>query len=87
MSLIALVSVFILYLVVSFVALFTYGAALDKNIISNITESTHKNFLDYILLISFLLITGMHIPIVFFVGKEALLIIVDEARRKTISKS
>ena len=33
----------------------------------------------------FMIITAMHIPIVFFVGKESLIIIVDEIMRGTIA--
>jgi len=35
----------------------------------------------------FIVIAAMHIPIVFFIGKENILIIVDEILRKSTSKS
>jgi len=34
----------------------------------------------------FMMIAAMHIPIVFFIGKESILIIVDEIWRKSTSR-
>jgi hypothetical protein len=48
--------------------------------------SKNDDTLSIVLQIIFLLISAMHIPIVFFVGKEAVLIIVDEAINSSISK-
>jgi len=35
----------------------------------------------------FMIIAAMHIPIVFFIGKDAVLIIIDEYMRKTTSNT
>jgi len=35
----------------------------------------------------FMIIAAMHIPIVFFVGKDTVLIIIDEIMRKTTSRA
>jgi hypothetical protein len=39
----------------------------------------------YIMQFMFLIILGCHIPYLFFSGKEALLIIIDETMRRSIS--
>jgi len=63
--------------------LFFYGSALH-NILDNIGEE--ENLQSYILRIVFVLVLGCHIPFIFFQSKEAVLIIVDEYNRKSISK-
>ena len=37
------------------------------------------------LLSFFLIISAMHIPVIFYLGKESILIVVDEIRNKSIS--
>jgi amino acid permease len=61
-----------------------YGDNIKKNFLNNIAEES--GFLPITLEIIFLLIPAMSIPIIFFVGKEACLIIFDEITRRSYSK-
>ena len=64
-----------------------FGEDIDNDIMKNISEKDNKHFTDYILMVLFMIIAAMHIPIVLFIGKEAVLIIVDELMRRTISRA
>ena len=72
------------YVIVSIVALLKFGTKLEGNVLKSVGEASGA--LPIIINIVFLLIVMMHIPIVLFVGKEAFLIIIDEATRKSYSK-
>jgi len=74
---------FISYLSITLVALFTYGDHIEENILTNIGES--NDVFAIFLQIIFLVISAMHIPIVYYIGKENVLIIVDEIVRKSYS--
>lgn len=74
---------FFIYVVIALVALYMYGSEVKGNILEDV--DLVGGALSTVLQVIFLLISAMHIPIVFFVGKEAVLIIVDEAMRKSIS--
>ena len=73
----------IVYLVVSFVGVFSFGTNVSSNILENLDKI--NNVLSYMLLIFFLIISAMHIPVIFYLGKESILIVVDEIRNKSIS--
>ena len=75
---------FVMYLMCGLLGLFFYGSALHENILDNIGEE--ENLQSYLLRIVFVLVLGCHIPFIFFQSKEAVLIIVDEYNRKSISK-
>lgn len=74
---------FTIYMSIILVSLFTYGNTIDENILTNVGKSSDT--FSIILQIIFLVIATMHIPIVYFVGKENVLIIVDELVRRTYS--
>ena len=78
-------SCFTLYIAISVVAIFVFGSDLKSDVMENVSENSDP--LSYILQFLFLIISSMHIPIVLFVGKEAILIIFDECMRKTISNA
>lgn len=73
----------VVYIIVSIVALLKFGTELEGNVLKSV--SFMDGWLPITIDIVFLLIVMMHIPIVLFVGKEALLIIIDEATRKSYS--
>lgn len=74
-----------MYIIVSFVALLKYGTGLEDNVLKNVSDS--DGWIPIVISFVFLLIAMMHIPIVLFVGKEALLIMVDEIMRKSYSNT
>lgn len=53
----------------------------------NISNDPNKTYSNFILMGMFMIIAAMHIPIVFFVGKEAILIIIDEIMRESSTKA
>lgn len=74
----------IIYISASLVAVLKFGNDLHGNVLANVGDL--KGALSIIIDIVFLVIAMMHIPIVLFVGKEAVLIIYDEITRKSYSK-
>jgi len=75
---------FLVYLVTPLLAFGLYGSNVESNLLINIGEE--KDALAIILEIMFLFIAITHIPIIFFIGKEAVLIMFDEATRQSYSK-
>ena len=71
------------YIIVSGVALLKFGSKLEGNILVNVGKL--KGWIPIVVDCIFLIIVMMHIPIVLFVGKEAFLIMVDEAMRGSYS--
>lgn len=71
----------IIYVTVGIVGLIAYGENLKGDIMQNISEEADKPVSNYILMSMFLVIAAMHIPIVFFIGKQAVLIMLDEHLR------
>ena len=73
------------HIAVSVVALLKFGTYLKGNVLENVSDL--DGALPVIVDITFLLITTMHVPIVLFVGKESVLIIIDEIMRKSYSNT
>lgn len=71
------------YIIVSIVALLQYGSRIESNVLQSVSHT--DGWIPVVVDAVFLIIVMMHIPIVLFVGKEALLIIIDEAMRKSYS--
>ncbi|CAI2364867.1 unnamed protein product [Moneuplotes crassus] len=61
-----------------------FGEEVESNLLKNLAGDSRT--LPIILQIVFLIIAIVHIPIIFFIGKEAALIIFDEATRGSYSK-
>jgi len=73
----------LIYCVVGIVGVLAYGKNLKGDIMENISNEVDKPFSNYVLMTMFMIIAAMHIPIVFFIGKECILIIIDELMRKS----
>lgn len=67
-----------------------FGKDLESSVLLNIGDARHdgKAYWEaYIVQISFMAVLMCHIPFIFFSGKEALLIVIDEIMRKSISNA
>jgi len=74
----------VVYVAISIVALLKFGTELEGNVLNNVSHL--DGWLSIVIDFVFLIIAMMHIPIVLFVGKEAFLIIIDEATRRSYSQ-
>ena len=78
-----------IYLLVSVSTIFMYGSNIQDNVLQNIGKSypavANVFWESFVMEILFLTILGCHIPYIYFSGKEALLIVVDEIMRRSIS--
>lgn len=72
------------YTVVPLLGFGLYGAKVKGNLLKNISDESGA--LPTILQCLFLIIAVVHIPIIFFIGKEAVLTIFDEITRGSYSK-
>jgi amino acid permease len=79
----AIVIVYLVYISSPLLSFELYGNDLKANLLKNISEET--DVIPTILCFLFLVIAIVHIPIIFFIGKEAVLIIFDELIRKSYS--
>lgn len=79
----ALILVFVVYMIVSFIGVYAYGSSVSDNILKNL--DVKSNVFSYFLLVFFMVISAMHIPVIFYLGKESVLVTVDEIRNKSIS--
>lgn len=83
-DLFARIGVFIIYVTSPLLAHGLYGENIEKNLLKSISKE--DGAFPVILEIIFLFIPALSIPTIFFVGKEAVLIIFDEITRKTYSR-
>lgn len=81
----------IIYLSVSLICLFMFGASLQGSVLLNIGNAHTADGGIYwealIVQISFMIVLVCHVPFIFFSGKEALCIMIDEIQRKSISSA
>lgn len=68
-----------------------FGSGLESSVLLNIgkvRKADGSAFWEaYIIQVSFMLVLMCHIPFIFFSGKEAVLIVIDEISRKSISSA
>jgi len=80
-----------IYVTLASISIFMFGDELESQVLLNIGEARTpegKPYWEaYIVQISFSVVLTCHIPFIFCSGKEALLIIIDELDRKSISSS
>ena len=71
------------YQSLAILSIFLFGDNLNESVLTNVNEE--KNIFSYIIRISFLIVLACHIPYIFFVLKESLLIIIDEVMNKNMT--
>jgi hypothetical protein len=78
-----------LYLGISVIGIALFGSSINSSVLVNfgsITTPAGKPFWESaVIQFAFIIVLMCHIPFVYFAGKEAVLIIVDEFNRKSIS--
>lgn len=83
----------LIYFAVGIICCMMFGSTLESSVLLNIGNAQWKTNPDksfweaYICQISFMIVLMCHIPFIFFSGKEAVLIVIDEIRRKSISSA
>lgn len=80
----------LVYLLVGFIGLFLFGDTVQSSVLINFgdirTPQGKPFFESQVIQVAFMIVLMCHIPFIFFSGKEAVCIIVDEFDRKSISK-
>ena len=84
-AIMSVVILFSVYVLTPLIAFGVYGPNIKSNMLLNVAGDTGA--LPVVLLFLYMAIAVMHIPIIFFVGKEAVLIIFDEATRRSYSRT
>ena len=67
-----------------------FGDGLQSSVLLNVGEIKHDGkayWETYISQVSFMLLLSCHIPFIFYAGKEAMLIVIDEILHKSISNA
>ena len=77
-SIAALIVLFVVYVLATLIAIYSFGGELQSDVLVNVSKS--KGWEPYIINVLFILIAALHIPLIFFVGKESLLIMIYEYR-------
>ena len=81
----ALAFVFLVYLLFSWLGLRIYGVSINANIFENI--KTENTLTSYMIRLIFLGVFLCNLPFVFLPGKEALLVLIEEHRHRSMSKA
>jgi len=72
----------LIYCLLGILSLFIFGGVIGDDILDNVDEE--KDYWEsYILRGLFMIVLACHIPFIFFSGKEAMLIIIDEFDRSS----
>ena len=73
----------LIYITLGILSIYIFGTDLEASVLDNVDQET--NVYSYIIRACFLLVLAFHIPYIFFVTKESLLIIYDEAKNRTMA--
>lgn len=76
-----------IYITLSVLSIYTFGSSLQADVLDNVNEEVDHEWESMMLRIAFVIVIVCHIPYIFFSAKEAMLIIIDEWDRKSISTS
>ena len=76
--------VFVVYTIITAMAIFQFGGSTNGDLLLNFKQE--NTVISNIMCFIFMIIAATHTPFVFFVGKEALLIMIDEVKNNSISK-
>ena len=79
-----------IYFLVGIICTLMFGEGLQSSVLLNVGEIRHDDrayWEAYISQVSFMLALSCHIPFVFYSGKEAMLIVIDEIQHKSISNA
>lgn len=74
---------FMLYLVVSVLALYSFGSTISSNMLDNI--DSQDNWESYVLRVVFLIVVAFHIPFLFHPTKDSFLQMYFELKTRAIS--
>jgi hypothetical protein len=77
----------VVYISLSILSIYTFGSKLQADVIINVSNEVNHKWESITLRIAFAIVIICHILYLFFSGKEAMLILIDEWDRKSISKS
>lgn len=73
----ALLLTMVIYVSCGILSIYLFGSSLSSNVLENISAED-GNILSLIVRVAFAVVLACHIPYVFFYGKEAACIIIDE---------
>jgi len=81
----AFIFAFVVYILISLLSLLIFSEHVYSDVLINISKSNFE--FKHLLLIMYLIISAMHMPMVFFAGKEAVINIFFEIKDRAVSKN
>ena len=78
------VCAFFVYMISLVIAFELFGQGVESNMLKNISEE--KGVFPFILQSIFMIVAVVHIPIIFFIGKECILIVFDQLTRGSYTR-
>ena len=75
---VALVLSMVIYISLSILSIYTFGSRLDADVINNVSNEINHKWESTTLRVAFAIVIVCHILYLFFSGKEAMLILIDE---------